>query len=121
MDKTQNNMHILDICCLNNKATDGQTDIKHDKAKTLSSMALSVDRVEICFPPHRDRVGKIIYTDCKIPEDCFLPEFCILLYGYGALLKYFCLGGCGGVPRALFVCVCFLNIFLYFLFSCVVE
>ena len=35
-----------------NKVTGGQTDIKHDKAETRSSMSLSMDRVEM-LPPSR--------------------------------------------------------------------
>ena len=40
-----------------NKATDGQTDIKHDKDETLSSKSML--KIEFrCFLPGEDSVGK---------------------------------------------------------------
>ena len=41
-----------------NKATNGQTDINHDKAETLSSMSLSMDQAEM----HYNDNNTICYT-----------------------------------------------------------
>ena len=46
----QNNVQIFGICCLLQSYR--QTD-NHDKAETLSSMSLSMDRVEMLLPPSR--------------------------------------------------------------------
>ena len=48
----QKNVHISAYVAFD-KMTDRQTDIKHDKAETLSAMSLSMDRVEMLIPSRR--------------------------------------------------------------------
>ena len=59
-DKT---MCTFSACVTFNNPTDGQTDIIRDRAETLSSMSLSVDRVEMFF--RKQQIDKLLFLNAQ--------------------------------------------------------